>query len=115
MVARAIGVCARCLHASATERPARKLLRPLVKSVLSGAMDANVCVSDFAMRRYRLRRKQRISCGVDTQQLRPGNEPALFLYRREGFRFVGVRKGYYVDTGEDAVVLLREIGEADAV
>lgn len=48
-------------------------------------------------------------------EVRPGNEPALFLYRREGFRFVGVRKGYYVDTGEDAVVLLREIGEADAV
>jgi ribosomal-protein-alanine N-acetyltransferase len=48
-------------------------------------------------------------------EVRLGNEPALSLYRREGFRFVGVRKGYYVDTGEDAIVLLRETGEDDAV
>ena len=43
------------------------------------------------------------------------NEPSLSLYRREGFRVVGVRKRYYVDTGEDAIVLRREIGEDDAV
>jgi ribosomal-protein-alanine N-acetyltransferase len=48
-------------------------------------------------------------------EVRTGNEPALSLYRREGFRFVGLRKGYYVDTGEDAIVFLREIGEGDAV
>jgi ribosomal-protein-alanine N-acetyltransferase len=48
-------------------------------------------------------------------EVRLGNEPALSLYRREGFRFVGVRKRYYVDTGEDAIVLLREIGKDDAV
>ena len=48
-------------------------------------------------------------------EVRTGNEPALSLYRQEGFRFVGVRKGYYVDTGEDAIVLLRELGEDDAV
>jgi ribosomal-protein-alanine N-acetyltransferase len=48
-------------------------------------------------------------------EVRLGNETALSLYRREGFRFVGVRKGYYVDTGEDAIVLLRETEEDDAV
>ena len=47
-------------------------------------------------------------------EVRPGNEPALALYRREGFRFVGVRKGYYTDTGEDALVLVRRIGSSDA-
>lgn len=47
-------------------------------------------------------------------EVRPGNEPALVLYRREGFRFVGVRKGYYTDTGEDALVLVRPIGSGDA-
>ena len=48
-------------------------------------------------------------------EVRPGNEPAHSLYRREGFRFVGIRKGYYTDTGEDALVLSRPIGSADAV
>jgi len=47
-------------------------------------------------------------------EVRPGNEPALALYRREGFRFVGLRKGYYTDTGEDALILARRIGSADA-
>ncbi len=48
-------------------------------------------------------------------EVRPGNQPALSLYRRYGFRFIGIRKGYYTDTGEDAIVLSRELGEADAV
>ena len=47
-------------------------------------------------------------------EVRPGNEPALALYRREGFRFAGVRKGYYTDTNEDALVLVRPIGREDA-
>ena len=48
-------------------------------------------------------------------EVRLGNDEAIRLYRREGFRPVGLRKGYYTDTGEDAIVLLREIGEEDAV
>lgn len=47
-------------------------------------------------------------------EVRAGNEPALALYRREGFRFVGVRKGYYTDTREDALVLVRLIGSGNA-
>lgn len=47
-------------------------------------------------------------------EVRPANEPALALYRREGFRFVGIRRGYYTDTGEDALVLTRPIGSRDA-
>lgn len=48
-------------------------------------------------------------------EVRTRNEEAIRLYRREGFRPVGFRKGYYTDTGEDAIVLSREIGEEDAV
>ncbi|MBI5419839.1 MAG: ribosomal protein S18-alanine N-acetyltransferase [Deltaproteobacteria bacterium] len=48
-------------------------------------------------------------------EVRAGNEPALRLYRREGFSFVGIRKGYYTDTGEDAILLSREISKSDAV
>jgi len=47
-------------------------------------------------------------------EVRPSNEPAIRMYRRDGFRFVGVRKRYYTDTGEDAIVLSREIGEKNA-
>jgi ribosomal-protein-alanine N-acetyltransferase len=47
-------------------------------------------------------------------EVRPSNEPAIRMYRRDGFRFVGVRKGYYTDTGEDAIVLSRVIGEKNA-
>lgn len=48
-------------------------------------------------------------------EVRPSNETAIRMYRREGFRFVGIRKGYYTDTGEDAIILSRDIGEEHAV
>lgn len=48
-------------------------------------------------------------------EVREGNDAAIRLYRRHGFRPAGVRKGYYTDTGEDAIVFLRYIGEEDAV
>lgn len=47
-------------------------------------------------------------------EVRPGNGPALRLYGRHGFVFRGIRKGYYTDTREDAVLLSREIREDDA-
>ncbi len=40
-----------------------------------------------------------------TLEVRPSNEHALALYRRFGFAPAGVRKGYYADLGEDALIL----------
>ena len=37
-------------------------------------------------------------------EVRAGNAPAVSLYESCGFQRVGLRKGYYVDTGEDAHV-----------
>ena len=48
-------------------------------------------------------------------EVRPSNQAAIRMYRKDGFRFVGIRAGYYTDTREDAIVLSREIGEEDAV
>jgi ribosomal-protein-alanine N-acetyltransferase len=40
-----------------------------------------------------------------TLEVRIGNEPAKELYRRFGFAPAGIRKGYYVETDEDALVM----------
>lgn len=47
-------------------------------------------------------------------EVRTGNDDAIRLYRGCGFAFMGIRKGYYTDTGEDAILLSREIRESDA-
>ncbi|MCX8033089.1 MAG: ribosomal protein S18-alanine N-acetyltransferase [Thermoleophilia bacterium] len=47
-------------------------------------------------------------------EVREGNVPARSLYESRGFRSVGVRRGYYPDTGEDAIVMMRfPSGEKD--
>ena len=40
-----------------------------------------------------------------TLEVRVSNAPAQVLYRRFGFAPVGVRKNYYAETGEDAIVM----------
>lgn len=49
-------------------------------------------------------------CGVRTftLEVRESNERARKLYESVGFRAVGMRKGYYSSTREDAVVMLKE-------
>ena len=38
-------------------------------------------------------------------EVRPTNVEALGLYESLGFRVIGERKGYYFDTGEDALIM----------
>ncbi len=40
-----------------------------------------------------------------TLEVRPSNLPALRLYRKFRFLPIGLRKKYYSDTGEDAIVM----------
>ncbi|WP_346764576.1 ribosomal protein S18-alanine N-acetyltransferase [Rhodococcus sp. HNM0569] len=40
-------------------------------------------------------------------EVRTDNEPALALYRREGFEIVGTRKKYYQPSGADAFTMRR--------
>lgn len=53
-----------------------------------------------------------------TLEVRAGNDAAVHLYERHGFERLGVRRGYYADTGEDAIVMSRPasvaIGDAGA-
>jgi ribosomal-protein-alanine N-acetyltransferase len=43
-------------------------------------------------------------------EVRASNQPALKLYRRQGFRETGRRVGYYADPVEDAVLMSLELG-----
>ncbi len=40
-----------------------------------------------------------------TMEVRPSNLPALALYRKMGFKVLGVRPGYYTNPDEDAYVM----------
>ena len=41
-------------------------------------------------------------------EVRKGNETAIRLYERLGFERDGIRKGYYTDPVEDAVLMTRQ-------
>jgi ribosomal-protein-alanine N-acetyltransferase len=43
-----------------------------------------------------------------TLEVRSSNEPAKALYRNFNFKEAGLRKGYYEDNGEDAVIMWRD-------
>lgn len=40
-----------------------------------------------------------------TLEVRAGNEDARLFYREFGFEELGLRHGYYTDTGEDAIIM----------
>lgn len=44
-----------------------------------------------------------------TLEVRLSNNPAQAMYRRLGFAAQGVRKGYYADNGEDALIMWAEL------
>lgn len=52
----------------------------------------------------------RDGCMEATLEVRPSNVPALRVYARAGFHAVGRRRGYYLDTHEDAVIMSRPLG-----
>jgi [ribosomal protein S18]-alanine N-acetyltransferase len=49
-------------------------------------------------------------CRRATLEVRPSNTPARALYEAFGFEAVGRRRGYYADTGEDAILLACALG-----
>lgn len=40
-------------------------------------------------------------------EVRENNLPAINLYRKAGFRLIGNRRGYYSDTNEDALMMMK--------
>ncbi len=47
-------------------------------------------------------------CRSITLEVRRSNLVAQSLYRSLGFQMTGLRKGYYTDNGEDALIMVRE-------
>lgn len=46
-----------------------------------------------------------------TLEVRSSNEPAKAVYRKFRFREEGLRRGYYQDNGEDAIIMWRDPNE----
>jgi len=67
--------------------------RGVARTVLEAALDQG-------------RRKR---CNLATLEVRRSNAAALGLYRDFGFRPVGIRPNYYVDEGEDAIVMVLDL------
>ena len=44
-----------------------------------------------------------------TLEVRTTNTAAIDLYKKYGFEVAGLRKNYYFDTGEDALIMWKEI------
>jgi ribosomal-protein-alanine N-acetyltransferase len=53
----------------------------------------------------------RTGCSLATLEVRRSNKPAIAMYERAGFKTVHVRARYYQDDDEDALVMLRGLGE----
>ena len=52
---------------------------------------------------------RRHRCAMATLEVRRSNEGAIDLYRSFNFRAVGIRPNYYVDEGEDAIVMVCDL------
>lgn len=58
-----------------------------------------------ALLRHMIEKAEEDGCKLVTLEVRSGNEAAMLLYYKLGFREVGRRKAYYAKGGEDAVLM----------
>jgi ribosomal-protein-alanine N-acetyltransferase len=56
-----------------------------------------------------LERARAHRCTLATLEVRRSNQAAINLYQAFGFRPVGIRPNYYVDEGEDAIVMVLDL------
>jgi ribosomal-protein-alanine N-acetyltransferase len=58
------------------------------------------------------KRAHQAGASLMTLEVRRSNQGALELYRQFDYRAVGIRPNYYVDEGEDAIVMVKELKRA---
>lgn len=86
-------------------------------TILDESHILNIAVSPFARRkgvgRALMRRCEEISVESNTSyiylEVRKGNVPAMSLYSKIGYQTIGLRKGYYTDTGDDALIMMKRL------
>lgn len=44
-----------------------------------------------------------------TLEVRRSNDPAIALYKKKGFEKAGIRRKYYADNGEDAILMTKNL------
>ena len=79
-------------------------------------------IANFAVRRDRhrqgigrdlldqvLSQGRRLGCVIASLEVRRSNREAIRLYESRNFRPIAIRKGYYVDNGEDAIVMIHDL------
>jgi ribosomal-protein-alanine N-acetyltransferase len=59
--------------------------------------------------RHALDRARAERAGLATLEVRRGNAPAIALYERFGFSAIHIRRGYYQDNDEDALVMIADL------
>lgn len=52
---------------------------------------------------------RKLGCNKMTLEVRVGNEAAIHLYKKYRFKTCGIRKKYYEDNNEDALIMWRDL------
>ncbi len=80
--------------------------------ILNFATDPDFQRRGLAARLLREAAERGVALGMEefTLEVRQSNIPALGFYKKHGFRETGVRRGYYVDNGEDAIIMSCALG-----
>ena len=58
--------------------------------------------------RFALEKARQLGATKMTLEVRLSNHGAQNLYRKLGFQDRGIRKGYYADTNEDAIIMWKD-------
>lgn len=66
-----------------------------------------------ALLNHMVEKSEELGLDVITLEVRSGNEAAMALYEKMGFRPVGTRRGYYSKGKEDAVLMDKELGKIE--
>ena len=66
-----------------------------------------------ALLMHMIEKSRELGLDIISLEVRSGNEAAMALYEKMGFKQVGIRKAYYEKGNEDAVLMDKELGAVE--
>ena len=66
-----------------------------------------------ALLEHMIEKSEKLGLSIITLEVRSGNEAAMALYEKMGFKKVGSRPGYYAKGSEDAVLMDKVLGDTE--